>query len=50
MEEMGKSGCRPVDLSAAVWDANPGAIAGGGSQATDGHPGGPLRPFNMEKK
>ena len=31
MKEMGKSGqndCRPGDLSAAVWDANPGAMLG----------------------
>ena len=25
---MGQNGCRPGDLAAAVWDANPGAMPG----------------------
>ena len=35
-KEWANSGCRPGDLSAAVWAANPGAMPGEGPQATDG--------------
>ena len=34
---VGQNGCRPGDLSAAVWDANPWRYAGEGPQATGGH-------------